>query len=255
MEANRDAAQLCRDRAVKHFKEGNIAEAIRFAKKAQNLDPNIEIPECITSSNGDVPLRRRRRSSPSNVNPSQRDVSRPRDKSEEKNFTKAQVESVRRIMACKDLYSLLGVKKDASEDDIKRAYKSLARKFHPDKNKAPGATEAFKKIGSAFNVLVDPVKRRRYDQFGTIEQTSPAVTRQHHGGVYTFDANGAFDADFINMFFGGGFPFSQNVRYTRHAQRHESNQEGGVSVFQILPLLFLFLLSLMSRFLQELLRL
>lgn len=68
----------------------------------------------------------------------------------------------------------------------------MARRYHPDKNKAPGATEAFKKIGSAFNVLVDAEKRRRYDQFGTVDEERPSVTRRHEG-VYTFDGNAGFD--------------------------------------------------------------
>lgn len=74
---------------------------------------------------------------------------------------------------------------------------SLARQFHPDKNKAPGATEAFKKIGSAFNVLTDFTKRRRYDQFGTVDEERPTVV-QRHENVYTFDANGGIDG---NAFF------------------------------------------------------
>ena len=52
--------------------------------------------------------------------------------------------SVCRIRKCKDYYEILGVAKESSEDELKKAYKKLALKFHPDKNKAPGATEAFK---------------------------------------------------------------------------------------------------------------
>lgn len=69
---------------------------------------------------------------------------------------------------------------------------SLARKYHPDKNKAPGATEAFKKIGSAFNVLTDATKRRRYDQFGTVDEERPSVVRRRDN-VYTFEGNSGFD--------------------------------------------------------------
>ncbi|KAL5103449.1 hypothetical protein TcWFU_010117 [Taenia crassiceps] len=225
MEANRDAAALCVERAVSYFKQGNTTEAARFARKAKALFPGIDIPD----------VRRRRSVSSSRNEPVGEESRRSRERSEERSFTKAQVESVRRILACRDLYSVLGVSKDATEDDIKRAYKSLARRYHPDKNKAPGATEAFKKIGSAFNVLVDAEKRRRYDQFGTVDEERPSVTRR---------------PEFINMFFNGGFPFAQNVRYTRHAQNHDSNHENNYFAYiQILPLLILFGLSFFSNFL------
>lgn len=139
----------------------------------------------------------------------------------------------------------------------------MARKYHPDKNKAPGATEAFKKIGSAFNVLTDSTKRRRYDQFGTVDEERPPVMRRREN-VYTFDANGGFDgnvsffslyfmplllAEFINMFFNGGFPFSQNVRYARHhAQHHESNDVSFADSLLILIFCLNLLLGLYARF-------
>jgi len=63
----------------------------------------------------------------------------------------------------------LGVSKDCSEEDLKKAYKKLALKFHPDKNRAPQATDAFKKISTAFACLSNPDKKRIYDQHGTEE--------------------------------------------------------------------------------------
>ncbi|XP_016120655.1 dnaJ homolog subfamily B member 12-like, partial [Sinocyclocheilus grahami] len=71
-----------------------------------------------------------------------------------------------RIKQCKNYYEILGMQKDASEDDLKKAYRKLALKFHPDKNHAPGATEAFKAIGNAYAVLSNVEKRRQYDQLG-----------------------------------------------------------------------------------------
>jgi curved DNA-binding protein len=71
-------------------------------------------------------------------------------------------------MEYKDYYQILGIKKDASQDDIKKAYRKLARKYHPDVN--PGdkaAEERFKEINEANEVLSDPEKRKKYDQFGT----------------------------------------------------------------------------------------
>ncbi|MFY9235353.1 MAG: molecular chaperone DnaJ [Fimbriimonadaceae bacterium] len=88
-------------------------------------------------------------------------------------------------------YEILGVSSDASPDDIKSAYRRLARKFHPDVNpNDPTAEEKFKEIGQAYAVLSDPEKRSRYDQFGTMEDI-PA----------DFFGSGGF-GDIFDMFFG-----------------------------------------------------
>src|SRR5438270_566569 len=65
----------------------------------------------------------------------------------------------------RDFYETLGVPKSASADDIKRAYRTLARKHHPDVDKSTGAAEKFKEISEAYQVLSDPEKRQTYDQF------------------------------------------------------------------------------------------
>lgn len=69
-------------------------------------------------------------------------------------------------MEFKDYYKTLGIERNATQDDIKRAYRKLARKFHPDINKEPTAEADFKEIGEANEVLVDPEKRAAYDQLG-----------------------------------------------------------------------------------------
>ena len=66
----------------------------------------------------------------------------------------------------RDYYEVLGLSKGASEDEIKKAYRKMAKKYHPDINKEPGAEEKFKEINEAYEVLSDPDKRSRYDQFG-----------------------------------------------------------------------------------------
>lgn len=78
-----------------------------------------------------------------------RNVQQKAEESEKKapEYTKDQEEAVLRIKKCKDYYEILGVNKDATDSDIKKAYKKLALQMHPDKNKCPGASEAFKAVG------------------------------------------------------------------------------------------------------------
>lgn len=66
----------------------------------------------------------------------------------------------------KDFYKILGIQKGANDDEIKKAYRKLALKYHPDKNKSAGAEERFKEIAEAYEVLSDKKKRDIYDQYG-----------------------------------------------------------------------------------------
>ena len=118
-------------------------------------------------------------------------------------------------MDYKDYYAILGVKKDASEDDIQKAYRKLARKFHPDVNKAPEAEMKFKEIGEAYEVLKDPDKRQKYDQYGSAwkraQQTGGGVPPGWEGfdfgqGGGGFGGGGGDFSSFFDMLFGGGRP-------------------------------------------------
>jgi DnaJ-class molecular chaperone len=66
----------------------------------------------------------------------------------------------------KDYYKILGLSRGATDDDVKKAYRKMALKYHPDKNKSAGAEEKFKEIAEAYEVLSDPKKRQVYDQYG-----------------------------------------------------------------------------------------
>ena len=67
-------------------------------------------------------------------------------------------------MEFKDYYKIMGVERDATQDQIKRAYRKLARKYHPDVSKESDAEERFKEVGEAYEVLKDPEKRAAYDR-------------------------------------------------------------------------------------------
>ncbi len=99
-----------------------------------------------------------------------------------------------------DLYKVLGVSRDASEADIKKAYRQLARKYHPDVNKASGADEMFKKVQHAYDILSNSQKKAQYDQFGSVNDHGPSGSGA--GGFEGFSAD-SFDSIF-DTFFGGG---------------------------------------------------
>jgi molecular chaperone DnaJ len=98
----------------------------------------------------------------------------------------------------RDYYDVLGVSRSADQEEIKRAYRRLARKYHPDVNKEEGAEEVFKEINRAYEVLSEPETRGRYDRFGEAGVGSAA------GGGFQDLADMGF-ADIFESFFGGGF--------------------------------------------------
>ena len=113
-------------------------------------------------------------------------------------------------MEFKDYYQTLGVERSASEDEIKRAYRRLARKFHPDVSKEADAEDRFKEVQEAYQVLKDPEKRSAYDQFGENWESGqdfqppPGWDRQHSFSSADFGGAGQF-SDFFETLFGGGF--------------------------------------------------
>ena len=117
----------------------------------------------------------------------------------------------------KDYYQILGVSKSASTDDIKRAFRKLARKYHPDVNPGGQVAEAkFKEINEANEILSDPEKRRKYDQFGRYWQQGgrPGASPTDFGG-FDFSNYGSFN-ELLNELLGGlggGFPGGARTSY------------------------------------------
>ncbi len=108
-------------------------------------------------------------------------------------------------MEYQDYYQILGVKRDASVDEIKRVYRKLARKYHPDVSKEPGAEERFKNISMAYEVLSNPEKKKAYDQLGSYQpgqnfKPPPDWERRYGGGG---DFSGMSFSDLFEQIFSG----------------------------------------------------
>lgn len=112
-------------------------------------------------------------------------------------YTPEQVAEVNKFLKLKDFYEILGVQKSATEDEVKKAYRKMALKFHPDKCRAPKAHEAFTKVGQAYDCLSNKDKRQYYDDHGneTPDQRYQHYTQQYHYEHFSPE-------DMFEMFFG-----------------------------------------------------
>ena len=108
-------------------------------------------------------------------------------------------------MGSESYYDVLGVPRNATETDIKKAYRNLAKKYHPDVCKEAGAEEKFKAINEAYAVLSDESKRRQYDQLGHENYTNASKGSYGGGpGGAGFNADFSGFGDIFDSFFGGG---------------------------------------------------
>ncbi|KAL0964574.1 hypothetical protein UPYG_G00325830 [Umbra pygmaea] len=259
MDSNKDEAERCIKISINALNNNQLDKARRFLEKAERLFPTDQAKSLLESirQNGkppdkDEPPMKGEDSGMRHRSHGDEDQASGNGATDSaKPYTSEQLNAVKKIKSCKDYYEILGVEKDAGEEDLKKSYRKLALKFHPDKNQAPGATEAFKAISNAYAVLSNTEKRRQYDHHGE-EQSQP--TRQHR---HDFEAD-ISPEDLFNMFFGGGFP-SRNVHVYRNGGMHFGQQhrarperreqrEGGFALFvQLMPILILIFVSALSQ--------
>ncbi|OLY84669.1 DnaJ-like protein [Smittium mucronatum] len=267
MVVNLDEAEKCLDLAKKKFSQNDIEGAIRFANKSIRLHP---LPEAQAFLNLMEKKRSLQKDSPSekssaSTTPQPKPKPSTTEKSPSSNsstYTKDQVDAVKKILSIKnDYYAVLGVDKGAQQIEIKKSYRKMALQFHPDKNKAPGADEAFKIVSRAFTTLSDDEKKRTYDMYGgeTAERTSSSsnYSRAQNFTQYESEIN---PEDLFNMFFGGQeFGFGEGPRmrtYVNRSQRgynrfhdfrqQQQPQDDGQGFYKLVPLIIFFAIMILS---------
>lgn len=275
--ANRGEAEKCRDIANEALRQGLLEKAIKFYDKSLKLYPlsgvetlKIKVEKMLETNNNSSG-----RSSPRPSSSSSSSSAAPSSSSSaptgttnigsgNRAYTPEQEAGAKKILqlAKKGHYDVLGLKRSATDSEIKKAYRKLALKFHPDKNSSPSSEGAFKAISAAMDTLSDPQKREIYDSYGNegVNQMGEGgggggnpygrSPFQHHfsrGGVHGMTAD-----DLFEMFFNGqgGHPFKQSFNRRQRQQteqqydhRQQTQTQGLLQQFMLpilLAILFLF---------------
>ena len=229
---NKDEAERCRDIGARAFKQGQHEKAAKFFKKSLALYPLPGVEALLAQAEAPVAGGGSASASSNGGNASgstSNGASRPAaqraastasaaSSSSGRAYTPDQEDIVKKILKAKEggrgaHYRVLGVGQDASESDLKKAYRKLALKLHPDKNSAPHADEAFKAVGLAYATLSDPQKRTIYDRYGEEDPDNRGGgMRPGGGGVHFRPGQEVSPEEIFNMFFGGGMPGGVHMR-------------------------------------------
>lgn len=271
MDGNKDDALKCLKIGKEALQKGDRTRALKFLNKARRLDPTLPLDDLFSTVNSDAgdhppdeatespqkmpadnPSIRRRPSAPATApGPSSSASSSP------SSYTEEHVSIVREIKRKKNYYEILGLEKGCTVEDVRKSYRKLSLKVHPDKNKAPGAEEAFKAVSKAFQCLSNEESRKKYDLSGEDElvyerrAARPAAARGYNG---FYEADVDAEEIFRNFFFGGmapatanfgGFSFGPGMAGHHHRQGAEHGS-GGFNVralIQLLPVLLILLVN------------
>jgi len=226
---NTDEANRCLKIAKESFSRGDYEKALKFFKKSYQLENRDSTLQLITECESAM---KNKDSNEGNSNSHQQQPHHGRSKSSEETGTAGssgssrpnasssqKSQEIKKIINTKDFYEILGVSKTSTEDEIKKNYKKLALKFHPDKNNEPGADEAFKKIAQAYDCLTNVEKRRKYDEFGNED---PDQHYRHYRQYYSEDIS---PEDIFGMFFGNAF-FQEGPSRRRYVYRTHRTDDG-----------------------------
>lgn len=265
MDSNRDDAERCLQLAAAALEAGNSSKATRLLEKScrmyplpeqqARLEAALRLHSASTSTKPPLP-----KDTPAeSPRPEDADSTTPRAP------TEAMVSAVRAVrkVANKSHYEVLAVPRDADEAALKRSYRKLALRLHPDRNQAPGADEAFKRVSTAFVTLSDPQRRAHYDQFGTDDPSQPPLrsqgARRRRGRASTVPTS--FD-DFVYMqndlsgedlfeFLFRAAAANQDLRAAREEPEHVQPSAPLTFWERFKPMILMFTMIIMAMFLSK----
>ncbi|XP_015899909.3 chaperone protein dnaJ 49 [Ziziphus jujuba] len=255
MDGNKDEALRCLSIAKEAVASGNKGRAMKFIRIAQRLNCDLPVDELLAACeklDSESPAYSVDKERVSEIKNERGPAKSSQSLNGEQNYTEEHLQLVRKIRRNKDYYTILGVEKTCSVEEIRKAYRKLSLKVHPDKNKAPGSEEAFKMVCKAFKCLSDVDSRRQYDQVGLVDQfeynQQHNVRRRRRRTEHGF-YDDEFDPDeLFRAFFGQGQMFrASHVNRTRGMGGQQREEfRGGLNlmlVLQILPFLIILLLA------------
>ncbi|GKC09167.1 chaperone protein DnaJ 49-like protein [Tanacetum coccineum] len=254
MDGNKDEALRCLNIGKDALGLGDRNKALKFVMKAKKLDPSLEIDDLLSNlETDDGPKESPSVSGP--VRPEngvRRRVPEAGSSSGVGGYSEDQVKIVSEIKRKKDYYEILGLEKSCSVEDVRKAYRKLSLKVHPDKNKAPGSEEAFKKVSKAFQCLSVEENRKQYDLVGSDEPVYERRAARRGGYNNGFYYEGDVDAEeiFRNFFFGGmnprattqftGFSFGTGAG---GGMQGGNGSSGMRTLIQLIPVILIILLN------------
>lgn len=284
--ANLDEAEKCRDLGKKYLQAGEWAKAVKFFEKSIKLYPLPAVSamkdraqDNLTKSLDPKPTKAPA-PKPSTAGGGDGAGGSPRNSGtgaggeagvSGRSFKEEEEQGAKNVISFgkKSHYKVLGVAKNATDSELKKAYRKMSLKYHPDKNSAPSSESAFKTINAAYDVLKDKEKRNIYDQVGH-ENSEQAMNNGGGGGGgfggggfhgSPFGSHGEINPeDLFNIFFNGQFRQRGGGRGGQgfHQSQHHNNQRAQTrentaagdgdakplltQLFQLLPMLLLFLL-------------
>lgn len=224
MEVNKEEAERCRDMGAAALKSGQYSRASKLFKKSINMYPLPGVEALLSqaermeqqpnSSTSPPEPETTTQPAPNRSTSSASTAASANAGADGRAYTENQVKIVKDVLRAKEggrgaHYRVLGVSANATEADLKKAYRKLALKLHPDKNSAPHADEAFKAVGLAYGTLSDPQKRTIYDRYGEEDPDNRGGGgggARGPGGVHFRHGEDINPEEIFNMFFGGGMP-------------------------------------------------